>query len=104
MMEQSAVVQRALDVLRAVCIAGPETGRIARHDALEQRPVSVPAFQPNPLRDPAGWFVNGKRETVFPHCPRCTSYSLCRKNNVGTYECMTCGQTGIEESTARRLV
>lgn len=40
---------------------------------------------------------------VFPHCSRCASYALYRRNNIGTYECMTCGLQGIEESTARRV-
>ncbi len=44
------------------------------------------------------------RVATFPHCPRCASYALYRKNNIGEYECLTCGQSGIEESIARRLV
>ena len=47
---------------------------------------------------------DGKRVSVFPHCPRCASYTLYRKDNIGAYECLTCGLTEIEESTARRLV
>lgn len=57
-----------------------------------------------PKYDGTAWCVNGKRETVFPHCPRCASYALYRKNNIGDYECQTCGMQGIEESTARRLM
>ncbi len=45
----------------------------------------------------------GGRFAVFPHCPRCASYALYRENNIGLYECQSCGVTGIEESTARRL-
>lgn len=45
----------------------------------------------------------GGRIATFPHCPHCTSYALYRKDNIGAYECLTCGMTGIEESTARRL-
>jgi len=41
---------------------------------------------------------------VFPHCPRCASYALYRRNNIGNYECMTCGLQDIEESTARRVM
>lgn len=40
---------------------------------------------------------------VFPHCPRCASYHLYRKNNVGNYECLTCELRDIDEITARRL-
>ena len=82
MMEQSEVVQKALGALRAVCIVEPE-------------PVTD--------SDAAGWLVNGKRVTVFPHCPRCASYVLYRKDNIGNYECQTCGLLEIAESTARRL-
>lgn len=39
----------------------------------------------------------------FPHCPRCASYALYRKGNIGDYECQTCGLQSIEESSARRL-
>lgn len=45
----------------------------------------------------------GGRIATFPHCPRCASYALYRENNIGEYECQTCGLVGIEESTARRL-
>ena len=104
MMEQSAVVQRALDALRAVCIAEPEPGRIGCHNGAEHSPLSTPFYhQPIPPRNPAGWFVNGAFVTVFPHCPRCASYALYRKGNIGDYECQTCGLQSIEESSARRL-
>jgi hypothetical protein len=93
MMEQSAVVQRALDALRAVCVTESD-----------RRPLNVPVFRAISSCDPAAWFVNGKRVTVFPHCPRCASYALYRKDNQGDYECLTCGLAGIEESTARRMV
>ncbi|MFZ0662425.1 MAG: hypothetical protein WAM66_07020 [Acidobacteriaceae bacterium] len=45
----------------------------------------------------------GGRIAAFPHCPRCASYALYRKDNLGDYECQTCGMQGIEESTARRV-
>jgi Zn ribbon nucleic-acid-binding protein len=40
---------------------------------------------------------------AFPHCPRCASYALYRNNNVGKYECRTCGLLDITEEVARRL-
>jgi len=40
---------------------------------------------------------------VFPHCPRCASYALYRRNNVGNYACLTCELRDISEETARRL-
>jgi Zn ribbon nucleic-acid-binding protein len=48
--------------------------------------------------------AHGGRIANFPHCPRCASYALYRKDNIGLFECQTCGLTGIEESTARRLM
>ena len=38
----------------------------------------------------------------FPYCPRCLSYALYRPNNVGYYECQTCGLEGISEDVAQR--
>lgn len=46
----------------------------------------------------------GGRVANFPRCPRCASYALYRENNVGPFECLTCGLLEIDESTARRLV
>ena len=46
---------------------------------------------------------SASRRLVFPHCPRCSSFYLNRRNNTGNYECMTCGLQDIEESTARRV-
>jgi hypothetical protein len=43
------------------------------------------------------------RAKVFPHCPKCASYALYRKNNIGNYECRTCGLLDIPEEVARRL-
>ena len=40
---------------------------------------------------------------VFPHCPKCASHALYRKNDVGNYECLTCGLLDIPEGVARRL-
>jgi hypothetical protein len=39
----------------------------------------------------------------FPHCPKCASYALYRQNNIGNYECMTCGLLDIPEDVARRV-
>jgi hypothetical protein len=48
--------------------------------------------------------VTGKEiQHHFPHCPRCTSYFLYRKNNQGDYQCETCGLEGITEAQARRV-
>lgn len=46
----------------------------------------------------------GGRIATFPHCPRCASYVLYRKDNIGAYECQTCGLGRIEEATARQLM
>jgi hypothetical protein len=46
----------------------------------------------------------GGRIAAFPHCPKCASYALYRENNIGVYECQSCGLSGIEEQTARRLM
>jgi hypothetical protein len=43
------------------------------------------------------------RRTAFPRCPGCTSYALYRKNNVGLYQCDTCGLEEISEAVARRM-
>jgi Zn ribbon nucleic-acid-binding protein len=43
------------------------------------------------------------RTKVFPHCPKCASYALYRQNNIGNYECQTCGLLDIPEEVARRL-
>ena len=43
------------------------------------------------------------RASVFPHCPRCGSYYLYRRNNAGPYECESCGLLGIDEARARRV-
>jgi len=83
MMQPNEVVRRALDALRAAGIS----------ESLPPRASKT-----------RGWLVNGKVETVFPHCPACASYALYRKHNRGSYECMSCGLTGIDESVARRIV
>jgi hypothetical protein len=31
------------------------------------------------------------RVATFPHCPRCAGYAVYRSNNLGSYECQTCG-------------
>jgi hypothetical protein len=47
--------------------------------------------------------ARGGRVATFPHCPRCASYAMYRKDNRGNYECQTCDLQDIEESTARRI-
>jgi hypothetical protein len=37
-----------------------------------------------------------------PSCPKCRSFALYRQNNLGNYECQTCGLPDITEETARR--
>lgn len=46
----------------------------------------------------------GGRIATFPHCPKCASYALNRKDNIGDFECLTCGLQNIEEEIARRLM
>jgi hypothetical protein len=46
----------------------------------------------------------GGRVAAFPHCPRCASYALYRKDNFGAYECLTCGLPDIDEQVSRRLM
>ena len=47
--------------------------------------------------------ASGGRVATFPHCPRCSSYAMYRRNNVGAYECQTCGLQDIAEVKARRI-
>lgn len=47
--------------------------------------------------------TRGGRVANFPHCPCCASYALYRRDNVGAYECTTCGLREIDEAVARRL-
>lgn len=47
--------------------------------------------------------VHGGRMAAFPHCPRCASYDLYRRDNLGTYQCESCGLVDIPEDVARRL-
>jgi hypothetical protein len=47
--------------------------------------------------------ARGGRVATFPHCPRCASYALYRRNNTGAYECCTCGLQDIDEVSARRV-
>ena len=47
--------------------------------------------------------ARGGRVATFPHCPRCASYALYRRNKTGAYECETCGLQDIYEVTARRI-
>src|SRR5450755_2119741 len=45
----------------------------------------------------------GGRLATFPHCPKCASYALYRSNNLGNYQCQTCGMREIPEDLARRV-
>jgi hypothetical protein len=47
------------------------------------------------LRLAGGWIAR------LPMCPKCGSYALYRKSNVGAFECLTCELQGIEERDAR---
>jgi hypothetical protein len=55
--------------------------------------------EPDPT--PATW-EHAPQGKVFPRCPRCASYDLYRPNNIGDYECLTCGLRNIAEAVARR--
>src|SRR5271168_4203853 len=46
--------------------------------------------------------THGGRIATFPYCPRCASNALYRKNNIGKFECQTCGLSDIDELAARR--
>jgi hypothetical protein len=46
--------------------------------------------------------AHGGRIATFPHCPHCASYALYRKDNIGSFECLTCGLQAIDEVAARR--
>jgi hypothetical protein len=35
------------------------------------------------------------REAILPRCPECKSYALYRKNNIGAFQCETCGLKNI---------
>jgi hypothetical protein len=47
---------------------------------------------------------SGKLTNVFPHCPACCSFALYLEDNLGAYECQTCGLENIDEEIARRLM
>lgn len=46
--------------------------------------------------------VHGGRIGSFPHCPRCASYALYRRDTLNDFQCETCGLQNIEETVARR--
>lgn len=46
---------------------------------------------------------NNLERSPLPQCRQCASFALYRKNNVGNYECQTCGVQGISEEAARRI-
>lgn len=45
--------------------------------------------------------ARGGRIANFPRCPNCASYALYRKDNIGNYECLTCGCQNVAEEVAR---
>jgi hypothetical protein len=51
---------------------------------------------------PRGLSQGDSKVRVFPHCPRCSSFYLYRRNNVGNYECQTCEMRDIPADVARR--
>jgi hypothetical protein len=72
-------------------------------DTPPPKPPKV-AFEGFEGDQPGGFPKIGAPESrVFPHCPRCASYALYRKNNQGNYECLTCGMQDIGEAVARRV-
>ena len=95
--ELADTVERAGGVLKlegdSVKCWLPKTAAHLAGELKEQKPAVITLLK-----------TRGGRIATFPHCPRCASYALYRKDNIGAYECLTCGETGIEESTARRLV
>jgi len=62
-------------------------------DELRERKPELIAL----LKARGGWIA------TTPRCSSCASYALYRKDNIGTYECMTCDLKEIEEVSARRL-
>jgi len=75
--------------------------------------IEQPAAKPKPVSDrlqhralgelPPGAPKGATNVTVLPHCPYCSSFYLYRRNNISSYECRTCGLTGIEEHVAKRV-
>jgi len=87
--------------------AGAPAGVFQKIGTPERKPERVQvdrmATDPVPPSSPAEWYVNGRRVTVFPHCPHCSSFYLYRQNNVGNYQCESCGLVDIPEDVARRV-
>jgi hypothetical protein len=77
---------------------------------IEKSPGSEPPNPPKPTFEgfegsvvpPFPNIVRHIERPPFPHCPRCASYALYRKNNTGPYECMTCRLREISDAVARR--
>jgi len=70
-------------------------------DVLVGRPIVV---QKESLTTPAlATKTANTNISAFPHCPRCDSYALYRRNNIGNYVCMSCELQDIDETDARRL-
>jgi hypothetical protein len=75
-------------------------GSVGAVSVVSQIIVESPKKVPHPDTDMAA----GRRGvSPFPHCPRCASYALYRKNNIGNYECLTCEAQDIPEEVARRV-
>lgn len=55
------------------------------------------------VRPKLGKFPKIDEPEVFPHCPRCGSYALYRKNHQGAHECETCQLRDISQEVARRV-
>jgi hypothetical protein len=60
---------------------------------------------PDVGRNPVHQGDAGSREGVstLPHCPRCGSYYLYRRNNVGNFECVSCELRDIPAKVAGRV-
>jgi|SRR6516162_26571 hypothetical protein len=97
---------KAVDLVEAVKRAG---GVLALDgDGIEFRLPEWAAHFIEPLRQQKAEVIKllqarGERVASFPHCPKCASYALYRRDNTGNYECQTCGLQEITEGLARRV-
>lgn len=73
--------------------------------SLELRPSenteTCPSEIDPPVFAPARAITVGEPLPPMPRCPKCGSFAVYRQNNIGTYECLTCDLTGLEENIAR---
>jgi hypothetical protein len=79
-------------IARTETANGGEGGRISRNFSAFPK-IPKPAYRTTD---------SGERK-VSPHCPKCASYALYRKNGIGDYECQTCGERKISEEVSRRM-